>query len=700
MRRIPVIIVLLVLLLSCFAGWGQATTSYLFPSNNSQSGNGTDWSNRNRIYSDDNSYASVSLNNGSQSKSLIGSDFNFSIPTFATVVGIEVVIGKSQGNNDAITDYSVKLVKGGNITGGNYSKSGTWSTAETASVYGGSSDLWGTTWTPANINATDFGVAIAVSSGKNNSDAYIDYIKVRVTYSLPSGSYCTPTYSSTPSQYGDFISYVGLESISNSTSYSTTYPYYTFYSSLSTDLYRGFSYTITIEPGYYSIDNDIAAWIDFNADGTFSSTEKLGADLSLNAGETGTMTFTVPATAAIGTTRLRVREVYNVSNIDPCNNYDYGETEDYLVNILSCTTPSAPTATGASICIGSTQSYTLSASGASSGDRYVWYSAASGGTVLQTSTSNTYTTPAISAATNYWVSILASGGCESTRTQVSVVYPSASTDSQASSGSDTWFGHVYKRLDSAASAPNDANAFSSTNYYGHLTEAENFDESYSGDATCFSVLSGAGSNSVYSEYFAVRYRMTSSKTGIYLADVGSDDGVRLSVDGTQVYTQWVERAYATDSKVLFQLSGSSNLILDYYESTGQNRTVFSLYTKVPNALTSTTDVSYCQNATASVVTANNAQTDIPISSATGYTVTYQWQSSADGSSSWTNISGATSQNYTPLTTTAGTTYYRRKVTVSRTNPGMSAATTASDTNSGVIKVGVNPNIVTKPITIQ
>lgn len=43
------------------------------------------------------------------------------------------------------------------------------------------------------------------------------------------------------------------------------------------------------------------------------------------------------------------------------------------------------------------------------------------------------------------------------------------------------------------------------------------------------------------------------------------------------------------------------------------------------------------------------------------TLTYRWQSSADGSS-WNNISGATSATYTPSTAASGTTYYRCVVT--------------------------------------
>ena len=42
------------------------------------------------------------------------------------------------------------------------------------------------------------------------------------------------------------------------------------------------------------------------------------------------------------------------------------------------------------------------------------------------------------------------------------------------------------------------------------------------------------------------------------------------------------------------------------------------------------------------------------------TISYQWQSSPDGTSSWANATGAgsTTTTYTPPSTVAGTTYYR------------------------------------------
>jgi len=101
---------------------------------------------------------------------------------------------------------------------------------------------------------------------------------------------------------------------------------------------------------------------------------------------------------------------------------------------IACTPPAAPSVTGANICTGNTA--TLTASGAISGDKYLWYDAASNGNLLKTSTNyldNSFLTPVLTITTNYWVSILRSTGCESNRTQVTaaVSNPVSSVNGQA-----------------------------------------------------------------------------------------------------------------------------------------------------------------------------------------------------------------------------------------------------------------------------
>lgn len=150
--------------------------------------------------------------------------------------------------------------------------------------------------------------------------------------------YCIPTYQ-TGTLDGDYLDGVQLGTISNLGSGSAGGPDYNDYTSVySTSLMIGGTYTMTL---YNTPDFDeyAAAWIDYNQNNTFDPAENLG-EILMVAGGTGTMTFTVPVTATVGSTRLRVRLVYGTTGIDPCNTtYFYGETEDYGIDIISYCTP-------------------------------------------------------------------------------------------------------------------------------------------------------------------------------------------------------------------------------------------------------------------------------------------------------------------------------------------------------------------------
>jgi hypothetical protein len=159
------------------------------------------------------------------------------------------------------------------------------------------------------------------------------------TVSAPAGTrqiraeYCVPSYI-TGTTDGDYISKVSLGSINNITGPSIS-PYYTNYPALSTNLNRGGYYNITLRAGSYT-DNDIAAWIDFDDNGTFDLNEKLGEAEGLGSTpDEAVFTFAVPLNTPLGILRLRVVEAYDgAPGMDACGAYDYGETEDYTVTIL------------------------------------------------------------------------------------------------------------------------------------------------------------------------------------------------------------------------------------------------------------------------------------------------------------------------------------------------------------------------------
>ncbi|MCU0359539.1 MAG: T9SS type A sorting domain-containing protein [Bacteroidia bacterium] len=77
-------------------------------------------------------------------------------------------------------DNSVRLVKGGLETGSNLAYTVfPWNTVDTYTSYGSSSNLWGTTWSVAEINASNFGAVLSASV--SNGTARVDHMRITVT---------------------------------------------------------------------------------------------------------------------------------------------------------------------------------------------------------------------------------------------------------------------------------------------------------------------------------------------------------------------------------------------------------------------------------------------------------------------------------------------------------------------------------------
>ena len=149
------------------------------------------WTNPGNIIADDTSYTTATLSNAI-SRYLQGTNYGFTIPANATINGIAVAIGRFESATGAgkdVQDNIVSLIKGGTLTGTNKAATSTeWPTGSpVAATYGSISDLWGTTWTPADINASNFGVALSARSS-NSRTASVDYIQITVTYTILASS--------------------------------------------------------------------------------------------------------------------------------------------------------------------------------------------------------------------------------------------------------------------------------------------------------------------------------------------------------------------------------------------------------------------------------------------------------------------------------------------------------------------------------
>lgn len=129
----------------------------------------------------DNTYVTWILLLGQLGNYLSVTGFGFAVPLDATILGILVEVEKSTTIGTSVTDQSVKIVKGGVVGGTEQALAAQWGTSDAYSSYGSASDTWGLGWTPADVNLSTFGVAIAPSCGLA-ATAQIDHVRITITY--------------------------------------------------------------------------------------------------------------------------------------------------------------------------------------------------------------------------------------------------------------------------------------------------------------------------------------------------------------------------------------------------------------------------------------------------------------------------------------------------------------------------------------
>ena len=149
----------------------------------------------------------------------------------------------------------------------------------------------------------------------------------------PTTAYCA---SKGTSQAYEYISLVQLGNINRTSGADGGYYNGT---ATSTSVAAGSSQTISYQTGFVSsaYAEYFRIYADWNQNGTFDAGETLVSSTNTAAVTTvRSATFTVPATAKSGSTRLRVVMSDN-SATTGCGSYSYGETEDYTINVTGGT---------------------------------------------------------------------------------------------------------------------------------------------------------------------------------------------------------------------------------------------------------------------------------------------------------------------------------------------------------------------------
>lgn len=142
----------------------------------------------NAIYTSDNVYASAlhCACCDQNTNCLFATNFGFSIPGGATITGIIVEIEKGT-NSSNLQDNGLRLLKNNLEVGSDYAQfSIPWQLSDTYVTYGGCTDLWGTTWTPSDINSPNFGLAFASIdySCSGLVSSRIDHIRITICYTI------------------------------------------------------------------------------------------------------------------------------------------------------------------------------------------------------------------------------------------------------------------------------------------------------------------------------------------------------------------------------------------------------------------------------------------------------------------------------------------------------------------------------------
>jgi hypothetical protein len=119
---------------------------------------------------------------------LRGGTFGFSIPAGATISGILLEVNASAGVN-AVEKFNTVVLEGGGGASANRATAATLTTSLSIFSFGSSADLWGTTWTPAQINAGTFVPNVTfVSSGGAPGTISVDFFRVTVTFTTPNSA--------------------------------------------------------------------------------------------------------------------------------------------------------------------------------------------------------------------------------------------------------------------------------------------------------------------------------------------------------------------------------------------------------------------------------------------------------------------------------------------------------------------------------
>jgi hypothetical protein len=521
-----------------------------------------------------------------------------------------------------------------------------------------------------------------------------------------SGCYCVPsyTYASSACTYGYSISRFGVNGHVSSAiddRASCDGSGYLNRTSLSCDMMQSFGYLFTLycSRASSSVSMNCQAWVDWNDNGTFETSEVVAGMNGYSSGSPAIDTIAIPMSAPVGPHVLRVVTSYGSSysyygygsypSMTPCpTSYYYGEARDYVINVLAlppCSgTPSAGNATASVATACPSTPFTLNARGYTyaSGMTYQWQISADSITWTNISGATTIVYNATHSSPRYYriVFTCTASGASAYSVPVYVGYISycycRPSYSMASSACGTYGLYITRlRIPGYGSTLNDSNACDGSGYQILTTYVVNF---LQGGSYTASIASGSTTNGLSVQMWidynnngtferSEQFGGISTFRGSTTFSCSVPTTAALGYHRMRIVTSWDASGYSypgLDPCASGYVMGdardyTANIVLPGCTGTPNGGSVIA--------------------SSASGCTSFSTILGLDTFASTGSGIEYVWQSSSD-SVSWSTLGGATSSTYTASLTSS--TYYRAILTC--------MATSYSDT-ANALRVTVLPS---------
>lgn len=157
--------------------------------------------------------------------------------------------------------------------------------------------------------------------------------------------YCGPLAMTTVEPITS-VNFAGIDNVTDATVNGT--PAHENFISTVGNVTAGSSYTITLKgnsDGPYT--NNFVVFADWNQDGAFAGADEIYTITQTIVGSTGvdaisaSQSLSVPPTALVGTTRMRVKKIFGTTNLaDPCLGGSFGQVEDYSLAVTAASADS------------------------------------------------------------------------------------------------------------------------------------------------------------------------------------------------------------------------------------------------------------------------------------------------------------------------------------------------------------------------